>query len=90
MTPKGQEKVTDWLESWDALAPYFEDLDEASRHASLRHSVAYDILRAMSDKASNRYHPSDEGRAQDALLDEILEDITKARAAGVHFSDIEI
>jgi len=90
MTAKGQEKVAAWLESWDALEPYYEDLDEESRAASLKHKVAYPILRAISDKASNQYYPSEEGRAQDALIDEILEDILKARAAGVHFSNIDI
>lgn len=90
MTPKGQEKVAEWLQSWDALAPYFEALDEASRHASHKHSIAYPIHRAISDAASNRYYPSDEGRAQDALIDEILADILAARAAGIHYSDIEV
>lgn len=70
--------------------PFLEPLDEHGVRASLKHRVAYDVLYTIGKSSSNRYYPDDEGRAKDALLDEILYDILKARARGTHFSDIEL
>lgn len=90
-TASAQTKVAAYFdgEGREHIAPLLDDLDPADIRKSRKHAIAYNILSAIRKESSNQYYPSDEGRETDALIDEILEDITKARAAGVHFAHIE-
>jgi len=91
LTPAAAEKIEKWWKSegMEFLAPFLDDLDDASRRSSLKHKLFYPILRAIKDVGPNPYHPEPDADLRLELLDEIMEDITKARANGVHFYKIE-
>lgn len=90
LTPAARDAVDAFFKDFEPLKPFLEDLDADGIRAARKHAVAYPILRAIIDQASNRYHPSSEGNTKDGLIDEVLVEIVQARAKGVHFANIDL
>jgi hypothetical protein len=89
VTSKAHDALNEFFNDCPPLEPFLDDLDEAGCRASRKHKLWYEIQSKLSSLSSNQYYPSEEGKLTDALLDEVLADITAQRAAGVHFSNIK-
>jgi hypothetical protein len=92
LTPAAAEKLEAWWKSEDglkALAPFLDHLDDASRRSSLKHKLFYPLQRTIREVCPNPYSPPVDNDLRVELLDEIIEDIAKARANGIHFYKIE-
>lgn len=90
LTASAQDKIQEALGALDEalIAPYLEDLDDATKRAQLKHDMTYEIKQGLYKVAPNRYHRGEDFEEKNALIDEILADLIARRAAGTDWGTI--
>lgn len=89
LTDSARAKVSEALKAHaDKYAPYFEELDDASKRAQLKADMTYEIKQGLYKVAPNRHHRGEDFESKNALIDEILGDLMARRAAGADWGTI--
>lgn len=90
LTASAQDKIQEALNALDAsiIAPYLEDLDDATKRSQLKSDMTYEIKQGLYKVAPNRHHRGEDFDEKNALIDEILADLIARRAAGTDWGTI--